>query len=921
MNHSYPLELGVLVPPELGQIVSHYRLIDKIGEGGMGIVFSAEDTRLRRTVALKFLSPHRLVNEKERVRFQREAQASAALNHANICPIFDIGEDEGQTFLAMAYIEGQPLSTEILDGPMKLNEALEITIQIAAGLQAAHTKGVIHRDIKPQNVMVKRNASGEIHATIMDFGLARLSDRSELTAENTRLGTVAYMSPEQTQGTEFDHRTDLWSLGVVLYETIAGVTPFLGHYNQAIMFGVMNEEPQPITSLRVGVPIELDWILSKALAKDPGERYRSADDFILDLKKLKKRIQIDASGTQTGTFPASTWPTKQVDSGTLVAAGETIAQPLSVENPPAKPERNSRTPWLVAVGSALIAPIAIAVALIPDAPPPIVPLRRLDFQPPAGFASAVISPDGRYVAFSSLDATGPISVRDLSTGGDIRLASTSGGRSPFWAPGSTTLGFLLQSEIQTIDVPNGQPVQAVQLPSAPADFSAAWSPKGDEIIWSARYSEDGAPRLYTVNVRDGTPSPIVPTEDYSDRTVFSRPRFLPRADRVLMFLRGTPNKTEIIVRNLDTSEESIVGAGGDAAYSASGHIVYQTGPASTDTLWAVPFSLKSLKTTGEPFRVAREGAAPSVALDGTLCFSKAETTGQPYLAWRDRSGNVTDSIGQPQRDILYVSLSPNERYVAVRAVDASEEETDIWVHDAQRGLKTRITTDPLHDSRPIWTPDSQYIVFGTDRSGNYDVYRRRSDGSGEDEPLIATPVRETPLDWSLDGRYLLYNATALDSALDLWFAEFSAEGGVKSSPFLQTKFRERHGQFSPNGNYVAYASNRTGRDEVYIERFPEGGGVIKISANGGTQPRWNGDGTELYFVEGEALMAVKVVLGNAISIGQTTKLFTHSGLVGGSSPNYDVGPGGELFVVVENTAEQERSSIPIVQNWYAEFAN
>lgn len=470
-------------------------------------------------------------------------------------------------------------------------------------------------------------------------------------------------------------------------------------------------------------------------------------------------------------------------------------------------------------------------------------------------------------------------------------------------------------------MPSGQPEQVVELPSAPADFAATWSPDGNEIVWSARYSEGGAAVLYLVNFRDGTAAPVVPEGEHSERTVFSKPRFLPTAGRVLMFLRGTPNRSEIIVRDLETLEESTVAVGGDAAYSPSGHIVYQSGPVSTDTLWAVAFSLESLKTTGEPFRIARDGATPSVAADGTMCFARAETTGQPYLAWRDRSGKLSGSVGQSQRDILYVSLSRNERFVAVRAVDANEEDTDIWVHDAERGLKTRVTTDPLHDSRPIWTPDNRYIVFGTDRAGNYDVYRRLADGSGSSEPLIVTPARETPLDWSSDGRYLLYNTTGLDSGLDLWFAEFSAEAGLQSSPYRQTEFRERHGQFSPNVDFVAYASNRTGRDEVYVERFPEGGDMIKISANGGTQPRWRDDGRELYFVESEMLKAVEVSIGNTISIGKTTDLFTHTGLIGGSSANYDVGSRGERFVVVENSGEQQRSQIAVVQNWYAEFTN
>ncbi len=293
----------------IGKTISHYRIMAKIGEGGMGIVYKAEDTRLDRVVALKFLGAHLTADEDGRRRFIREAKAAASLDHPNICTVYEIDETEGRIFIAMPYIEGRSLTDAIAAGPMKLPEALDIARQAARGLQEAHSKGIVHRDIKPPNILIATSGSGERLVKIMDFGLAQLSGVSKLTRANTTLGTVAYMSPEQTQGTAVDHRSDVWSLGAVLYEMVTGQQAFKGHYEQAVMYSILNEEPEPVTSLRAGVPMELEWILGKALAKGVDRRYQSAVELAVDLETLLAKLKSGGTTAMRSTAGASRAPT------------------------------------------------------------------------------------------------------------------------------------------------------------------------------------------------------------------------------------------------------------------------------------------------------------------------------------------------------------------------------------------------------------------------------------------------------------------------------------------------------------------------------------------------------------------------------------------------------------------------------------
>ncbi len=287
----------------IGKTISRYQITEQLGEGGMGVVYKAEDTKLKRPVALKFLAAHLLNNAEIKARFTREAEAAAALNHPNICTVYEIDEVEGKTFISMVFIEGDALDKKIEAGPLKLRDALDIAIQTATGLQAAHEKGIVHRDIKPANLMLTGSGAKQL-VTIMDFGLAQLADRSKLTRTDETMGTVAYMSPEQTYGADIDHRSDIWSLGVVLYEMVTGQQPFQGHYDKAVMFSITSEDPEPITGLRTGVPMEMEWIAGKCLARDIDSRYQNAGDLIVDLRNLQEKLKSGKSRILT-TGPAS----------------------------------------------------------------------------------------------------------------------------------------------------------------------------------------------------------------------------------------------------------------------------------------------------------------------------------------------------------------------------------------------------------------------------------------------------------------------------------------------------------------------------------------------------------------------------------------------------------------------------------------
>ena len=966
----------------IGQTISHYKITDKLGEGGMGVVYKAEDTNLKRPVALKFLAAHLLGDEEIKARFRREAEAAAALNHPNVCHVYEISQVEAKTFIAMAFIEGDPLEKTIAAGPLKLNQALDIAIQTAKGLQAAHGKNVVHRDIKPGNVMV----GGDGQVTIMDFGLAQLTDRSKLTRLDETMGTVTYMSPEQTYGMELDHRTDLWSLGVVIYEMVTGQQPFKGHYDKAVMYSITNEEPEPMTGLRTGVPMELELLVNKCLAKERDERYQHTDELLLDLRSLQKKLEsgkstimraapagsvgarhaVPAAGEETtgtraqhavhlhSSAEASAHPLVKYrviedgqetgDSIRYVAEDTELHRSVAIRVLPQSAEkrieRAQRRKQTVLLGTtALAVLLALGFAFLPlfsPAPVAETAVRRFSFSP-ENVAAGRISPDGKWIAYrTATEGQSVLWVRPLNSEASRKLEGTGGVRSGHWSPDSRSIVFGTDRELKRISLDGGNPITLCELPVTEGNwpfFGASGSPDGNRIVFSSGL------RLYEIAARGGEPQLLFEPDESDKLQFFWAPHFLPPGadSEGLVYAASTgPSDFRVGLLDLRTGERSELTAGSGPVYSHSGHLIYHPGNTTETGLRALPFSVENLAATGEAFPIEEAGRWPSIAGDGTLIYLDSGTfVGLRQLVRKDRTGTTLGKIGQPQSSTGVPSLSPDGRLVAVHARENGN--TDIWLHEVDRPVKTRLTFHESLDVQPKWLPSGDAIAFSSGRSGkglNLELYVQRIGGNSTAEPLLKPDpsVRRYMSDWSKDARLALFYERPTTDPLghDLWYLDRRDDGSsYHAVPFLQTPFSEITAQFSPDGKWVAYTSSESGRYEVYISSFPDAGGKRLVSVNGGGQPRWSDEGGELFYVQESTLMAVPVSTRPTLTIGKPQPLFSSSDLRS-AAYRYDIMPDGKQFVmaeaaVTEAASDEEESggepqtSIRIVQNWYQEF--
>ena len=680
--------------PAPGQTISHYKILSELGRGGMGVVYKAEDTKLERPVALKFLAEHAIEDPEHKARFLREAKAAARLDHQNICPIYEIDEVDGQTFLAMACLEGRTVKAKIAERPLKLDEVLDIAIQTAQGLKAAHQKEIVHRDIKPANLML----TGEGQVKVMDFGLAQLAEGSKLTKTQTMLGTPAYMSPEQARREPTDQRTDVWSLGVVIYEMVTGQLPFEGERQEAVLYAIGNEEPEPPTALRSGVPLELDRIVSKAMAKSPDERYQHVEEMIVDLRGLSSKL---TSGKSMILSPQP--------------AAAPVARPDDLV--PKQKQRFLQALLAVTAVFALVLSFVHFRETRPEAP-----LRKFAFTSPVsilttgtagGAASVSVSPNGRHVAFTAAGPQGKLWIQDLDRQQPRAIEGTEGAILPFWSPGSDFVGFAADGELKKVAAQGGLVIRLCELPGPLR--GTTWSPDGDSIVFSS--ADPYA--LYEVPASGGAANLLISQEEPSSGGpwgVIVRPHFLPLEPgaRVVVFAFGSPRYNTMMVQDLETGRREILGPGNFPAYSSSGHLLYQP-RFVTHEIWALPFSLDTLHATGEAFPVAGNGRGPTVAADGTLVYLDGSGSGQQQLVWYDRRGERTGEISLGQEAISDVAVSPDGRLVAVRATENLN--TDVWVYDAARVLKTRLTTAPQDDFYPVWSPTGEELAFSSNSGG------------------------------------------------------------------------------------------------------------------------------------------------------------------------------------------------------------
>ena len=955
----------------IGQTISHYKITGKLGEGGMGVVYKAEDTSLERPVALKFLAPHLVSDEEVRKRFEREAKAAAALNHPNVCTVHEIAEANGRTFIAMAFIEGDSLEAKIEAGPLKLKDALDIAIQTAQGLQAAHEKKIVHRDIKPANLMVTGEGAKQL-VTIMDFGLALLTDRSKLTKHEETMGTVTYMSPEQAQGMDLDHRTDVWSLGAVIYEMVTGQQAFKGHYDQATVYSILNEDPEPMTALRTGVPMELEWIVGKCLAKDIDNRYQNSGDMVVDLRNLQDKLKsgrsaivrtapagsvgarhaVPAAGDEaTGTRAQHAVPlhspgepseyklakyrvieeVAESDTSTKYLAEDTelhrsVAIRVLPQSAEQQIERAQRRKLTLAFGVGALGVLLALIFAFSPAPVAEAPLRRFTLPTEGNLRSPSISPNGRHVAY----LTGPAAnnrtlwVQDLDQNqpraivGPTNLTTSM----PFWSPDSQFVGFRLAGGegFKKVAV-SGGPV--VTLAEARGTSSrSAWTPDGESVIFTSER------KLFRVPARGGQAELWLEAEQEGFGA--AHPAFFSPSegtDKLLYVEVKSASEAQVIALDRTSGQREILAEGWFPVYAPSGHVVY----ASIEPLgiWAIPFSVDTMKATGNPFPISEGSSDPSIGLDGTLVYLEGATvTGRWRLVSKDREGNRIGEIGEPHDvSISYPGLSPDGSRVVVQENATGDTGWDIWVHEMNRPIKTRLTDLPSNEIYPSWSPQGDRIIFssGTLGGGNHrDLYIVRADGSEDPVLFLESPeFRSYVTDWSSDGNTIVVWRQDLSSAkADIWYLRRKEGGDWEESPFLQTEDVEQLAKLSPDGRFIAYDSDRSGEREVYVRSFPDGTGVRRVSANGGSQARWRKDGKELFYVEGDSLMAVPVTTSPTLTIGAATKLFSDDRLA--FLPpvawlNYDVAPDGQRFILLEAEAGESDVKLRVVQNWYEEF--
>jgi serine/threonine-protein kinase len=896
----------------IGTTVSHYRITARLGAGGMGEVFRAEDTKLGRDVALKVL-PASVASDPERLaRFEREARALAAFSHPNIAAIHGFEDVEGQRFLVMEVAEGQSLAQRLASGPLPVEEAARIALQVAEALEVAHEKGIVHRDLKPGNVMV----SPEGRVKVLDFGLAKalgvhpLSGGSDanlsasptlaMTQAGVLLGTAGYMSPEQARGKAVDRRADIWSFGCVLYEMLAGQRAFDGETVTDVLGAIVHKEPD-LARLPASVPARLRQLLQRCLQKDVSRRLQSIGDARVALQEWLEN-------------PKAPEPTM------ILAA----------------PAGSRLLPWAASAAALVLG--LVAGALVFRRPVAEEPVRRFEVNvtQDAVFSrlgsGLVASPDGRAIAYTTGMEGEPQSLvlRPLDRFQETVLAGGVGPQgpyNPFFSPDSAWVGFVTPREIRKISVTGGAPITLARVERS---RGAAWGPDGTIVYAPSVFSP-----LVRIPAVGGTPAPVTKLDPGKERT-HRWPQWLPGGRSVLFTALGQDSAdfegASIEVVRVDTGERKVVHRGGYyARYAPTGHVLY----VQSGTLFALPFDAGRLEATGSQMPVLEqletnpaEGSAQyGLSDNGLLTYLPRSAGIEPFrIAAADRDGRVLDLwkaagiYGAPR-------LSPDGRQLAISV--QRDGNWDVWAYDLAREVATRVTFGERYDADPVWSPDGRWIAYESEVDGKDGIFRKRADGTGAAEVVLAPGAMTFPApnSWSPDGKLILFQPDGGGGRSDLFTVP--ADGSGKPEPVAKSPYDESGGAFSPDGRWVAYASDETGKREVYVMSFPPGGGKWQISDGGGAQPKWSGDGRELFFRSDEGILAARVAVeGSSVRAGKPELLF-RGPLLGGvrgivlpgfTFPDYDAWPDGRRFVVLSGGPPKRAATrARVVLNWFDEL--
>ena len=844
-------------PP--GTMLGAYQIRGRLGEGGMGDVYKAHDTRLGREVAIK------TAKQEFSGRFQREARAISSLNHPNICTLYDVGPD----YLVMELIEGKPIA-----GPLPVEEAVRLATQIASAVRHAHQHGVIHRDLKPGNILVTKAG-----VKVLDFGLAKFDRLREnapeatLTEKGMILGTLRYMAPEQLKGLEAGQRSDIFAFGVVFYELLTGRPPFEGQSQADLIASVLTSDVVPLASLLPGIPMQLDHLVRTCLVKDPGERYQAMHDVLLELQWMA------ASGSQPGEVRATAkrWRRREIlawsAAASMAAAGGFLYFRQTSATPPASH----------------------------------FPVRFEQPVPPSSFLWSdmpAVSPDGRSFAYA-LGLNSILWLRRLDQPQPTPLTRTEAALLPFWSPDSRFIAYVSRDQLKTVSAAGGTPQVVCLVPVLERFNGGTWSPHGFIV-----YGTDKG--LYRVQATGGEPKPVLALDKTRGETRQTWPHFLPDGRRFLYTSLGG-ERPGVYLGSIDSQETTrILDHASNVNWVSPGLLLFGRGR----TLLAQPFDADTGKLSGTPFRVSDPVArfasktVFSSSPNGTLVYV-TESAVVLLPTWYDRNGKRLGSVGSPY---LYwqVTLSPDEKVLAAHVMDPKDRKSDIWLLDLASGILSRQTSDSSSKDTAVWSPDGREILFSSNRSGVMQLYNKPV-GGGEDRLVYGSTQSVYPGEWLRDGSFLFLNDNGLS------FLRLHPGNGAKVETLLKTDYSKDGPHVSPDGNWVVYNTDESGRWEVYLATFPAFTGRRQISANGGVQGVWRKDGRELFYLslEGE-LLSVPIKPGLSPEPGVPKVLFRTRIPVAAQLDQFAATADGQRFLVLES---QEGASRPltVVVDWQAEM--
>jgi eukaryotic-like serine/threonine-protein kinase len=859
----------------------------------MGEVYRARDTRLERTVAIKILPAQFSADPARKQRFEREAKTVSGLNHPHICVLHDIGHQDGIDYLVMECVEGETLAKRLEKGPLPLEQVLKYGAQVADALDKAHHSGVVHRDLKPGNIML--TPSG---AKLLDFGLAKpasalvsggtlaaATQDSPVTQEGTIVGTFQYMSPEQVEGRELDGRSDIFSLGAVLYEMLTGKQAFEGKSQLSVASAILEKEPTSIIAVKPLTPQALEHAVKKCLAKNPDERWQSASDLASEL----------------------TW------------VGESGSRAGAAAHLPAARKRWEHLSWLL-TAIFFLAALATGAAWWQASN---MRLHPMYFRASVPFAAndVALSPDGRtlaMVAYSGQANNNMLWTYEVGGRRTNSLEGTQGATYPFWSPDGRSIGFFADGKLKRVEVAGGQPHV---LCDAPNGRGGTWNRDG-EILFTPDSLGLG---LFRVSSTGGSPVEVTKLDTSRFEESHRWPVFLPDGKHFLYLAANFGDQSEknaVFLGSLDSQERRLlVSSSANAVYTEPGYLLYLR---DNKTLVAQQFDRRRYVLNGDAHPLSDEvlyfaqvdRAVFSASSGDLLVTQTGNAASLSQLTWFDRTGKVAGMVGE-SRSYGNVRLSPDGLKVAEDQTDPDGRNTHIWIHEPGRGATTRLTFEPSFHSAPIWSPNGKQILFGSNRKLGFQLYLKNADGSSAEE-VVADLGVETQLnawDWSRDGKHILVRKVN-----ELWYVSWP---GRVVKPLLQTKWTVRNAQFSSDGRWMAYASNETGRMEIYVVPFPTASGRWQVSSAGGQEPRWRQDGKELFYISAEGkMMAVQVTTGASFEASSPVALFqTHRRQPVSAQDvfSYDVSGDGQRFLILTKVDEGNPAPLSLLLNWASEI--